>query len=110
MLGGMLGINVASHGTLEQLWEIARAVPSISVQSAGVSIFVVAIIMLSRRFSPRFPVSLVVVIGMIAASAWLHLAERGFAVIGAIPGGLPSLKWPDVGWHETLSLLPISAS
>jgi MFS superfamily sulfate permease-like transporter len=110
MLGGMLGINVASHGTLEQLWEIARAVPSISVQSAGLSIFVVAIIMLSRRFAPRFPVSLVVVIGMIAASAWLHLAERGFAVIGPIPGGLPSIKWPDVGWHETLSLLPISAS
>jgi high affinity sulfate transporter 1 len=110
MLGGMLGIDVASHRTLEQLWEIARAVPTISAESAGLSIFVVAIIMLSRRFAPRFPVSLVVVIGTIAASAWLHLAERGFAVIGPVPGGLPSLNWPDVGWRQALDLLPIAAS
>ena len=33
MLGDMLGINVASHRTPEQLWEIARAVPSISASN-----------------------------------------------------------------------------
>jgi len=110
MLGDMLGINVASHRTPEQLWEIARAVPSISAQIAGLSTCVVAIIILGRRFAPRFPVSLVVVIGMIATSAWLHLAERGFAVIGPVSGGLPSLKWPDVEWREALDLLPIATS
>ncbi len=47
---------------------------------------------------------------MIAASAWLHLAERGFAVIGPVPGGLPSLKWPDVTWSETLALMPVAGS
>ena len=50
------------------------------------------------------------VVGTIAASAWLHLAERGFAVIGPVPGGLPSLEWPDVSWGETLALLPVAAS
>src|SRR5215472_3857365 len=45
MLGSMLGIDVASHRTLGQLWEIAREASSISVQSAGLSIFIVAIIL-----------------------------------------------------------------
>jgi MFS superfamily sulfate permease-like transporter len=110
MLGGMLGVNVTSHRTLEQLGEIVRGAPSLSPQTAGLSIFVLAAILLGHRFAPRFPASLVVVSGTIAASAWLNLAERGLAVIGRVPGGLPSLAWPDVGWREALDLLPVAAS
>jgi len=110
MLGGMLGVDVVSHRTLDQLWELIRGAPSFDAQSTGLSIFVVASILLGHRFAPRFPVSLVVVVGTIAASAWLHVAEHGFAVIGPVPGGLPSLKWPDVSWRETLDLLPVAGS
>jgi high affinity sulfate transporter 1 len=110
MLGGMLGVNVASRRTLEQLWEIARGAPSLSPQTAALSIVVVAAILLGRRFTPRFPVSLVVVVGAIAASGWLNLAERGIAIIGPVPGGVPSLSWPDLGLREALDLLPVAAS
>jgi high affinity sulfate transporter 1 len=110
MLGGMLGVNVISHRTLGQLWEVVRGAPALSPQTTALSIFVVASILLGRRFAPRFPVSLVVVVGTIAASAWFHLSNHGFAVIGPVPGGLPSLKWPDVNWRETLDLLPVAGS
>jgi SulP family sulfate permease len=110
MLGDMLGVNVAAHRTALQLWELLQAAPSLDPRRLGLSIFVVASILLGRRFAPRFPVSLIVVVGTIAASAWLHLAEHGFAVVGPIPGGLPSLKWPDVSWRETLDLLPVAGS
>ena len=110
MLGDMLGVSVPSHRTLEQLWELALGAPLLDARVLALSIFVAASILLGRRFAPRLPVSLVLVVGMIAVSAWLHLAERGFAVIGPVPGGLPSLKWPDVTWSETLALLPVAAS
>ena len=110
MLGGMLGVNVVSHHTLGQLWEVVRGAPALSPQTTALSIFVVASILLGRRFAPRFPVSLVVVVGTIAASAWFHLSKHGFAVIGPVPGGLPSLKWPDANWRETLDLLPVAGS
>jgi MFS superfamily sulfate permease-like transporter len=110
MLGGMLGVNVISHRTLGQLWEVVRGAPALSPQTTALSIFVVASILLGRRFAPRFPVSLVVVVGTIAASAWFHLSKHGFAVIGPVPGGLPSLKWPDANWRETLDLLPVAGS
>jgi MFS superfamily sulfate permease-like transporter len=67
-------------------------------------------ILLGRRFAPRLPVSLVAVVGTIAASARFHFAERGIAVIGPVPGGLPSIKLPDASWSETLALLPVAAS
>ncbi len=110
MLGDMLGVAVASRHTAVQLWEVARAAPSADGRIVGVSIFVAASILLLRRFAPRFPAPLVLVVGAIAASAWLNLAERGFPVIGPVPGGLPSLKWPDVSWGETLALMPVAAS
>jgi SulP family sulfate permease len=110
MLGDMLGVNVPSHRTLGQLWELARGASSLDGRVLGLSVFVAGAILIGRRFAPRFPASLVLVVGMIAASAWLHLAERGFAVIGPVPGGLPSLKWPDVTWGETLTLLRVAGS
>jgi len=110
MLGDMLGIAVASRHTLVQLWEVAQGAQSADVRVMGVSIFVAGSILLARKLAPRFPAALVLVLGAIAASAWLDLAGRGFSVIGPVPGGLPSLKLPDVSWSDTLALLPVAGS
>ena len=48
--------------------------------------------------------------GTIAASAAFRFADRGIAVIGPVPGGLPSIGPPDVTWSETLAVLPVAAS
>jgi MFS superfamily sulfate permease-like transporter len=82
----------------------------LSPLTLSLSVFVVAAILLGRWLVPKVPVPLFVVVGMIAASAGFHLADHGVAVIGPVPGGLPSLRWPDVTWSETLALLPVSAS
>ena len=110
MLGDMLGVAVTSRHTAVQLWEVARGAPTADVRVVGVSVFVAASILIARWLAPRFPTPLIVVVGMIAASAWLDLASRGFAVIGPVPGGLPSLKWPDVSWADTLALMPVAGS
>jgi sulfate permease, SulP family len=73
-------------------------------------VLVAGSILLSHRLVPRLPVALFAVVGMIAASATLDFSERGIAVIGPVPGGLPSIKLPDVSWSETLALLPVAGS
>jgi MFS superfamily sulfate permease-like transporter len=110
MLGDMLGVAVASRHTPVQLWEVLRAAPSADGRVAVLSIFVVAVILIARRLAPGFPAPLIIVVGMIAASAWFNLAGRGFAVIGPVPGGLPSLRWPDVSFSETMALIPVAGS
>jgi sulfate permease, SulP family len=110
MLGDMLGISVSSHGTLVQAWEILHGLPGSSLPTVALSALVAGSILLGKRFAPRIPLSLFAVAGTIAASAVFHFAERGIAVIGPVPGGLPAIGLPDVSWSEALTLLPVAAS
>jgi sulfate permease, SulP family len=110
MLGDMLGVTVTSQRTLIQLGQVAQGLPSLNPLIAGFSLVVVASILLGRRFVPKLPVSLVVVVGAVAASAWLGLASHGFPVIGPVPGGLPPLELPQVTFREAAAVLPVAAS
>ncbi|RBP05738.1 MFS superfamily sulfate permease-like transporter [Roseiarcus fermentans] len=110
MLGGMLGVDVRSHSTLGQVWEVAKQAPDVHQLTLEISVGVIAAILIGKRLVPKFPVPLVVVLGMIAASWWFDLAGMGVAVIGDVPGGLPALRWPDVSFRETVDLLPVAAS
>jgi high affinity sulfate transporter 1 len=110
MLGDMLGIPVSSHGTLAQAWQIVHGLPGSNLPTLGLSVLVAGSILLGKRIAPRIPLSLFAVAGTIAASAAFHFAERGIAVIGPVPGGLPAIGLPDVTWSEALTLLPVAAS
>lgn len=110
MLGDMLGVTVRSQRTLFQAWEILQDLPRISLPTLALSTLVAGSILLGARLAPRWPFSLFAVVGTIAASAALHFAERGIAVIGPVPGGLPSLALPAVTWREGLALMPVAAS
>ena len=110
MLGDMFGVVAPSHRTLVQVQEILQGLPRLNLPTLGLSALVAGSILLGHRFAPRLPVSLVAVVGTIAASARFHFAERGITVIGPVPGGLPSIKLPDASWSETLALLPVAAS
>jgi high affinity sulfate transporter 1 len=110
MLGDMVGVEAPSHRTLIQVQEVLQGLPGLNLPTLGLSAFVASSILLGHRFVPRLPVSLFAVVGMIAASARFHFTEHGIAVIGPVPGGVPSIKLPDVSWEETLALLPVAAS
>jgi MFS superfamily sulfate permease-like transporter len=71
---------------------------------------VVGSILLGKRLAPRIPVSLLAVVGAIAASAAFHLSAHGISIMGPVPDGLPTLGIPEVTWSEMLALLPVSAS
>ena len=110
MLSDMLGIAVDSRRTVVQAWELASGLPRLDGLTLGLSIAVAGIILLGKRFTPRLPVSMFLVLAAIAASWWFGFAEHGIAIIGPVPGGLPSFGLPEVTWTTTLALLPIAGS
>jgi sulfate permease, SulP family len=110
MLGDMLGLVAPSHGTPSQVWDILRNLGAVNAPTLALSALVAGSILLGRRFAPRLPISLISVVATIAASAKFGFAGHGIAVIGPVPGGLPSLALPDVAWSEALALLPVAAS
>jgi SulP family sulfate permease len=110
MLGDMFGIAVQSHRTLVQAWEIWQGLPRLSIPTLCLSALVAGSILLGGRLAPRLPVSLIAVVGTIAASAAFRLPEWDIAIIGPVPGGLPAIAIPEVTWGEALALLPVAAS
>ena len=110
MLGDMLGIAVQSHRTLVQAWEIWQGLPRLSIPTLCLSALVAGSILLGDHVAPRLPVSLIAVVGTIAASAAFGFAQWDIAVIGPVPSGLPAIGLPEVTWSEALAVLQVAAS
>jgi sulfate permease, SulP family len=110
MLGDMLGLAISSRHTVGQLWEVAQGVSQSGAKTLELSVVVAGAILLGRKFAPRLPVALFVVLSATVASAALHFSQRGIAVVGPVAGGLPSFSLPDVTWNEIKQLLPVAAS
>ena len=110
MLGDMLGLATVSHAPLQQLQEMARQLAQADTAQAALSLAVLLCIGAGARFAPRAPAGLALVLGAIAASAAFGFEQRGMAVIGVLPGGLPHFGLPTLDWREVLALLPVAAS
>ena len=111
MLPDMLGVTVAAHRTLGQAWELLQGLerrpacrrwhcpcwwPAAFCSASGSCRDCRCRWSRSSAPSPRAPRS--------------TSPQRGIAVIGPVPGGLPSIGLPIVTWSETLALLPVAAS
>lgn len=110
VLGQMLGIPTDAHKPLLQLYQVGRALPHIHLPTLLVTIICLATIFLLRRLAPRFPGSLLVVIGATAASAIWDFAGHGISIIGPVTGGLPRLYFPDVHWQDIPLLVSVALS
>lgn len=110
MLGDMLGLATVSHAPLQQLQELARQLAQADTAQAALSLAVLLCIGAGARLAPRAPAGLALVLGAIAASAAFGFEQRGMAVIGVLPGGLPHFGLPTLDWREVLALLPVAAS
>ncbi len=105
-LGKLFGLSIDAADPLPQLREFARELGSTHGLTVAVGFVSLAALLALRRWLPKLPGALVVVVLGIATSAIFGLAQHGVAVVGHIPSGLPSFRWPSVGLHTSLDLLP----
>lgn len=92
----LLGIHFAKQGFFPDLLSVTHQLPGTSLTTLAVAIATLAVLIGMERWLPRSPAPLVAVSLAIAASWLLGLQERGVAVVGAIPRGLPPLTLPDL--------------
>ena len=75
--------------------------------AATVALAAVSLLLLivGRRFLPRFPTALLVVVLGILASWSLDLAAHGVTIAGPVPAGLPGFAFPRVGGADLVQLV-----
>lgn len=93
----LLGIHIEKKGFLRDIGSLILHLPQTSRIVLAISVAMLIVMVLLKRFAPRAPAPLIAVALGIAASALLGLAHYGVSMVGSIPRGLPHLSRPNFG-------------
>jgi MFS superfamily sulfate permease-like transporter len=109
-LPDMLGLSGSGPGVLRQLSFTMTHAPQAHLPTLAITLAVLFIILGGERLVPRAPGALFAVVGSIAASAVWHWDRSAVALVGAVPGGLPKVAVPPVGYNDLPMVLPVAFS
>lgn len=107
-IAGMLGMQSTSINSLfETMWHW-QSLEKVNVYAMAISLATLLGIVGIRFVSKRIPAALIVVVLTILASWLLDFKALNLALLGSVPNGLPSLRWPSVSitWHDFEHLIP----
>jgi sulfate permease, SulP family len=98
----LIGVHFAKGEFFYNVLRILEGLPRTSTTTALVAAIALVALIVLRRFVPRVPAPLVVVICAVAASKLLDLHAHGVDTVGAVPGGLPAPTLPVFALAHTL--------
>ena len=96
-LGKLFGYSLAPAGFFRMLVEFVSKLGQMHGLTVALGIGTLVLIRVLKRVAPTLPAPLVAVVLGIAASSMFHLGDRGVALLGSIPAGLPALLIPNIG-------------
>lgn len=93
----VFGISTASTDRFhETVLEVGRNLGGTNGTTLVIGALSFAALFLLKRYRPRFPAALLVVVGSILAVELFDLKARGVKVVGDIPDALPAFGLPDI--------------
>ena len=109
-LGQLLGIPLDRGPVHEILVQAVSRIGETQPLTLAIGAGSVLALLALRRFAPRVPAALVVVVAGTLAVWGLGLHEHGVAIVGAVPAGLPSPSLPPVSSQALVGLLPTAVT
>ena len=110
VIGQIVGIQVGSSVTWQQLLTVLTNLPSVHLPTLLVSACVLSVILATRIWTPKVPGSLLAVLGTISLSYLLDFGGHGIKLIGPVEGGLPNLSIPVIPWKDCQALIPVAGA
>ena len=109
MIGGQLGklgkIEIEANAFFDQVGEFISKLSLAHSPTLILGILVLIFLFVFERQFPNLPIPLIAVLLSTAAVAIFNLDERGVAVVGAIPAGLPHFALPQVSLQDSMGLI-----
>ena len=90
------GTSAEGTNAWQKLFSWLQSLPDTDGTTLLVGLISLVVIFGLRLVAPRVPGALVLVIAGLVASAAFGLGDRGLALVGDVPRGLPSLALPDL--------------
>jgi high affinity sulfate transporter 1 len=101
-----LASSFDTTGYFAEIVALIESVPHANLYSVAIGVGTFVLVRLMKRYTPKVPGALVALILMTVAVAVLGLDQRGVAVLGTLPSGLPSLTVPEIPFADYLRLVP----
>lgn len=105
LLGTTAPSSSVFHSLVINTWKYASEVNPYTILIGGVGIL---FILLFKRWNPRIPGILIVVVLAMVAAYFFKLEKYNVELVGAVPSGLPSFKVPELQWDIVEQLWPIA--
>ncbi len=80
----------------------------INVVAFSIGIVSIITLILMKRFIPKIPGPLLVVVGSILVVYLFNFQSLGVKIVGEVPSGLPTFSMPTFEYQAIISLLPIA--
>lgn len=90
----ILGVPKVSGSYWNILIGTIQEIPQTNLYTLAIGSTAIALLLLMRRFVPRWPRAFIVVGLSIIISSLLHVSTYGVKVVGQVPTGLPALTLP----------------
>ena len=110
-LGKLFGISGASGTFFQRVWFIVTHLNEAQSTTVAVGLVSIVLLLLGKRFLPRAPTALLVVLLAIVVSSILNLQARGVTIVGQIQSSLPPVTvplLPSIGVIESLVLVALA--
>lgn len=105
----LLGIEAArSSGAWDMVKALLPKITETNLPTLVLGLLSLFILILFKRWAPRWPGALFVMIVATGAVYFFKLTDYGIAVVGDIPRGLPSFVWPFSEEVNIAAIIPAS--
>ena len=103
-LGKMTRVTIHGDSLLEQMTAFVKGIDNVHLNTLWVALGTLALILAISWLRPRWPAALIGVVTAMVAHAVFHWGNVGVAVVGAVPGGIPTPSLPAISIADLKAL------
>ena len=106
----LTGTEAEGANAWQKLWSWLASLSETDPATLAVGVVSLAVIVGLRFVAPAIPGALVLVVGGLMASEVFGLGDKGVALVGDVPRGLPNLAFPDLEfvWANIAAIMAAS--
>jgi MFS superfamily sulfate permease-like transporter len=107
-LPDVMGLEAPNDNMIHRLSVLARTAGNSNPWSVAIGFGVLALVLVGEKINPRWPGALIAMALATAAVLAFRLEHRGVAVLGRLPGGLPTPIAPALSFDSLRELVPLA--
>jgi high affinity sulfate transporter 1 len=104
----LFGVPGGGGNFFERIWTLTGQLGDTNIAVLGFGLAALALLWFGEKALPGRPVALFVVAASIAVVSVTALGDLGFKTVGAVPQGLPDLRWPALRVRDVDGVIPLA--